>query len=61
MEFHMRILKEDILNHYKIIEICDEINIYDNTDIFKLVACIEQGKIVWKDDVLPHWTKSIIS
>ena len=32
-----------------------------NTDIFKLVACIEQGKVVWKDDVLPDWIKSIIS
>lgn len=31
---------------YKIISIYDEINIYDNTDIVKLVACIEQGKVV---------------
>lgn len=26
-----------------------------------LVACIEQGKLVWKEDELPDWIKSIIS
>ena len=41
---------ESLENLNKIISICDEINIYDNTDIFKLVACVEQGKLVWKND-----------
>ena len=44
---------ESLENLTKIISICDEINIYDNTDIFKLVACIEQGELVWKDEILP--------
>lgn len=52
---------ESLDNLTKIISICDEINIYDNTDIFKLIACIQEGKLVWKDDVLPDWIKSIIS
>lgn len=39
----------------------DEIKIYDNTNIFKLVVCIEQGELIWKEDVLPEWTKSIIN
>ena len=52
---------ESLENLNKIISICDEINIYDNTDIFKLVACVEQGKLVWKEEVLPDWIKSIIS
>lgn len=52
---------ESLENLNKIISICDEINIYDNTDIFKLVDCIDQGKLVWKEDELPDWIKSKIS
>lgn len=52
---------ESLENLNRIIEICDEIKIYDNTDIFKLIACIEQGELVWKDDTLPEWIKTIIS
>lgn len=51
---------ESLENLAGIISICDEINIYDNTDIFKLIACIEQGKIIWKDNILPDWIKTII-
>lgn len=52
---------ESLENLTEIMSICDEINIYDNTDIFKLVLCIEKGKLIWKDDILPDWVKSIIS
>ena len=52
---------ESLENLTKIILICDEINVYDNTDIFKLVLRMEQGKLVWKDDILPDWIKSVIS
>lgn len=52
---------ESLENLSNIISICDEINIYDNTDIFKLIMCIQQGKVVWKDDILPDWIKSIIN
>lgn len=32
-----------------------DINIYDNTDMFKLVMVISDGKIVWKDRNAPKW------
>lgn len=51
---------ESLENLTKIISICDEINIYDNTDIFKLVVCIQDGNLAWKDDILPEWIKPII-
>ncbi|MBE1304117.1 ATPase [Clostridium botulinum] len=61
------ITNEDIERRYynslnnllNIIEICDEINIYDNTDIFKLIMCIKNGKVIWKDKKLPNWINSI--
>ena len=51
---------ESLENLSKIILMCDEINIYDNSDIFKLIACIRNGKIIWSDEKLPDWIKVII-
>ena len=50
---------ESLENLSKIISICDEINIYDNTNIFKLVACIRNGQVIWRDEELPNWIESI--
>lgn len=50
----------DSLNNLnKVIKICDEINIYDNTDIFKEIIDFKDGKIIWKDENLPTWTSNI--
>lgn len=51
---------EALENLSKIIPICDEINIYDNTDIFKLIVGIRNGKKIWSDEKLPDWIKSIM-
>ncbi|SHI03077.1 zeta toxin family protein [Clostridium grantii] len=47
-------------NLKKILDICDEINIYDNTRRFKHLAYISSGKITWKRDIIPKWTESIL-
>jgi len=50
---------ESLNNLLNVIEICNEIEIYDNTDIFKLIICIKNGEIIWSDKKLPNWAKSI--
>ena len=51
---------ESINNLKNIIDICDEINIYDNTEIFKEIIDFEKGKLIWKDIVIPNWANDII-
>ncbi len=35
-----------------------KINIYDNTEMLKIVMSIEKGKIVWKDRKIPNWLRN---
>lgn len=51
---------ESLENLAKVIPICDEINIYDNTDIFKLIVCVREGSIIWNEEKLPDWIKGIV-
>lgn len=51
---------DSLLNLNRVLEICDEINIYDNTDIFREIMYIKSGNLIWKDNSLPQWTKNII-
>lgn len=51
---------DSIENLKKILNICDEINIYDNTEMFKEIIDFENGKIKWIATNLPEWTRSII-
>ncbi|MGL4874369.1 MAG: zeta toxin family protein [Clostridium sp.] len=51
----------DSLNNLNtIIEICDEINIYDNTDVLKEIIYFKNGKIIWADKKIPNWAKNIL-
>ncbi|BCZ47225.1 hypothetical protein psyc5s11_32920 [Clostridium gelidum] len=43
-----------------VIKICDEVNIYDNTDEFIQLINIKSGKLTWKDKSMPEWTKIIL-
>lgn len=52
---------ESLNNLLNVANLCNEINIYDNTDIFKLVIFIKNGKIMWYDKNLPNWTRTIMS
>ena len=47
-------------NLKRIIDICDEINIYDNSDMFREIINIEAGKIVWKSNNMPEWAKIVL-
>lgn len=52
----------DSLNNLNdIIEICDEINIYDNTEMFKEIINFKDGKLIWKDKNMPRWAKNILN
>ena len=69
MEIHAKQLKiinmyrryyESLENLNKIIEVCDEVNIYDNTDRFKEIIYFKDGKLIWQDKVIPNWSSNII-
>ncbi|SDP78821.1 hypothetical protein SAMN04488529_11738 [Clostridium gasigenes] len=44
---------ESLKNLNKVIEICDEINMYDNTDMFREIIDFKNGNIIWKDKNIP--------
>lgn len=48
---------DSLVNLKKAVDICNRINIYDNTDILKLVMVINNGKIVWQDTNIPEWLR----
>lgn len=51
----------DSLNNLnKVIEICDEVNIYDNTEVLREVIYLKNDKIIWKDRKIPNWAKDIL-
>ena len=43
------------------IEICDEINVYDNTQIFKEIINYRDGNLIWKGENMPSWTNNILN
>lgn len=51
---------ESLDNLKEILDICNEINIYDNTNKFKRVAYICDGIIRWKRDMIPEWSMDIL-
>ena len=51
---------ESLDNLKEVLHICNEINIYDNTNKFKRVAYICNGTIKWKRDILPNWSNNIL-
>ncbi len=46
---------DSLANLNKVISICDKINIYDNTEMFKLVMVVKNEEIIWKDRNSPNW------
>lgn len=51
---------ESLNNLKEVIEICDEISIYDNTERFKEIIDFENGVLIWKDKNLPRWADDIV-
>ena len=50
---------ESLENLNQIIEICDEVNIYDNTDRFKEIIYFKDGNLIWNDNMLPKWANKL--
>lgn len=51
---------DSLNNLLNLIDVCDEINIYDNTDIFKLVGSINNGNVIWRDKKVRSWARGIL-
>ncbi|UZQ49973.1 zeta toxin family protein [Clostridium kluyveri] len=51
---------ESLNNLKDILDVCNEINIYDNTNKFKHVAYICNGILRWKRDIIPKWGSHIL-
>ena len=51
----------DSLNNLNnVIEICDEVNIYDNTEVLKEVIYLKNDKIIWRDKKILNWANDIL-
>lgn len=51
----------DSLNNLNnVITICDEVNIFDNTDVLKEVIYFKNGKLIWQDKKIPNWANNIL-
>lgn len=51
---------DSLKNLLYVVNICDEINVYDNTDIFKLVGAIRNGNIICKGKKVPNWAEGVL-
>ena len=49
-----------LFNLKRVINLCDEINIYDNSNLFIEIMNIEAGKIIWKSNNMPEWVSVIL-
>lgn len=49
---------DSLANLSKVINICDKINVYDNSEKFKLVMIIKNGEVIWNDNKIPNWLNS---
>ncbi|CBZ02589.1 zeta toxin family protein [Clostridium botulinum] len=51
----------DSLNNLNnVIEMCDEVNIYDNTEVLREIIYLKNDKIVWRDKKIPNWANNIL-
>ena len=51
---------ESLLNLNNVIKICDEVNIYDNTNEFIQLINIKNGKLICRDKIIPEWANTIL-
>ncbi|STC73898.1 putative ATPase [Clostridium botulinum] len=51
----------DSLNNLNnVIEMCDEVNIYDNTEVLREIIYLKNDKIIWRDKKIPNWANNIL-
>ncbi|MDB2090677.1 zeta toxin family protein [Clostridium paraputrificum] len=51
---------DSLKNLNDVIEICDEVNIYDNTEVLREVIYFKEGKVIWRDKKIPNWANNIL-
>lgn len=51
---------DSLSNLNNVIEICDEVNIYDNTEVLREIIYLKNDKIIWKDKKIPNWANNIL-
>lgn len=51
---------DSLKNLNDVIEICDEVNIYDNTEVLREIMYLKKGKIIWVDKKIPNWIEDIL-
>ena len=51
---------DSLKNLNDVIEICDEVNIYDNTEVLREVIYLKSGKIIWRDNKVPNWANNVL-
>lgn len=49
---------ESLKNLSKVIPLCNEVNIYDNTEILKDIMYFTDNELIWKRDIIPNWIKN---
>ena len=56
----MNLIKQNDSNLNKVITLCDEVNIYDNSYMFKDIIYYRNGDLIWKDNSIPNWAKFLL-
>ena len=51
---------DSLHNLKEVINICDEINIYDNTKRFREIAYVNNGILIWRENNIPAWAVDIV-
>ena len=51
---------DSLKNLNDVVKICDEVNIYDNTEILREIIYLKYGDIIWKDKQIPNWANYIL-
>ena len=49
---------ESINNLEKVIPLCDFVSVFDNSESFRRLATIKEGKLIQKADKVPFWFNS---
>ncbi len=51
---------DSLKNLNDVIDICDEVNIYDNSEVLREVIYLQNGKIIWRNKKIPNWANNIL-
>ena len=52
---------DSLRNLIEILPLCDEVNIYDNTEMLTEIIYFNNGKISWANSYIPKWAQYLLS